>query len=69
MLEGRHESYEEVTIDYAGSTFRTRKINGSLFECPICRGALFYSEKDLIRHIIGHALLSEEQKQKRFFHH
>jgi hypothetical protein len=63
VLEGKREAREEtVVVEYAGSLFRARKVNGSLLECPVCRSALFYSEKDLIRHVIGHAMLGEERK-------
>ena len=59
-MEVGHDSEKEVIVDYAGSLFRAHKVRGSLYACPICKSALFYNEKDLIRHIVSHAMANEE---------
>ncbi|MEB3780424.1 MAG: hypothetical protein GSR85_09410 [Desulfurococcales archaeon] len=46
---------KRVVVTYKGSRIYAEEADG-LFKCPICRTAIFYTEKDLIAHIIGHAL-------------
>lgn len=58
-MENRHDVKNEVIIDFAGSLFKTYKVKNGLYECPICKNTLFYSEKDLIRHILYHAMAEE----------
>ena len=45
----------ETIVMYRGSIVRAQITEG-LYRCPLCRNALFYTEKDLIAHIIGHAM-------------
>lgn len=39
-------------VEYNGSIIRVEKVNG-LYKCPYC-DSLFYSERDLFRHILAH---------------
>lgn len=44
---------EHVVVEYRGSIIRVQKVNG-LYKCPYC-DSLFFSERDLFRHILAHA--------------
>jgi len=58
-LGGDH-GYEEEIIEYMGSKFRVKIVDGSLI-CPICNNYYFYSPKDLILHIIAHTKSFEDK--------
>jgi len=51
--EGNRRSLAKV--EYAGSRLLVERVSDSLYKCPIC-GALFATPKDLVAHIIAHAL-------------
>ncbi len=48
-------SRKEVVIEYSGSKLRVEVDEKGFYVCPLC-GALFVSPRDLVSHIIGHAL-------------
>ena len=43
-----------VVVDCCGSLFRAERSERGYYVCPICREAVFFSEKDLILHIGSH---------------
>ncbi|WP_292320930.1 hypothetical protein [Caldisphaera sp.] len=46
----------ETEINYKGSKIIAYKLRGtSILVCPVCKLSYFYSEADLINHIIAHA--------------
>ena len=48
-------SRKEVVVEYSGSRLRAKVDENGFYVCPLC-GALFASPRDLVSHIIGHAL-------------
>lgn len=54
---------EQRIIRYAGSHLRVHVTSQGMFRCPLC-GALFASDKDLLRHIIAHAMDYIAEKRK-----
>ncbi len=46
---------ELVTVECNGSIIRAEKSERGFYICPVCKEAIFFSECDLMRHIIAHA--------------
>jgi uncharacterized C2H2 Zn-finger protein len=46
---------QRVIVEFKGSKFVAERDQRGLYVCPICRNYMFYSEKDLVLHIVAHA--------------
>ncbi|MCE4623585.1 MAG: hypothetical protein F7B11_02420 [Caldisphaeraceae archaeon] len=50
------EDLIEVEVSFKGSRIIAYKAkNSGGYVCPICKSALFFSESDLLNHIVSHA--------------
>ncbi|AFZ70914.1 hypothetical protein Calag_1194 [Caldisphaera lagunensis DSM 15908] len=46
----------EILVSYKGSKVWAYNISGtSILVCPICKSSYFFSESDLMNHLISHA--------------
>ena len=60
MSAERGEELQDCIVEYAGMRVKTKCMPGQgIYLCPICftsgHMTMFYSEKDLIHHLIAHA--------------
>ncbi len=63
MSYSRLTRWERRIVEYAGSIIEAEYSRG-FYKCPICeRLTVFASEKDLMRHILAHALGSLERRR------
>jgi hypothetical protein len=54
---------EQRVVKYAGSLLRVSVTPQGMLKCPLC-GALFASDKDLLQHLIAHAMDYIAEKRK-----
>jgi len=54
---------DNVVVEYAGSKLRVTVTSRGAFKCPLCN-AVFFSERDLVSHIISHAMDLQSKRRQ-----
>ncbi|MEB3844973.1 MAG: hypothetical protein LRS48_04755 [Desulfurococcales archaeon] len=45
----------EIIVDCCGSIVKAKRTKKSFLVCPICGEAIFFTEEDLLYHLVAHA--------------